>query len=92
VVECGRTAGRTRRPYLGAQYARLGRRRAKKKAALAIGHSVMVSVYHMLRDGVPHQALGPEHCDRLATDRLTRPYVHRLEQPDHHVTLDAEPA
>ena len=43
----------------------------------------------ILWDGVPYHDLGPYHCDRLATDRLTRHYVGRLEQLGHRVTLDA---
>jgi transposase len=87
LTECGWGAGRARRTYLGAQYARLGQRRGKKKAVLAVGHSILVSVYHILRDGVPYHDLGPEHFDRLATARLTRHYVQRLEQLGHRVTL-----
>lgn len=87
LVECGSGAGRARRTYLGAQYTRLLRRRGGKKAALAVGHSILVAAYHMVRDGVPYRDLGPEHFDRLSTDRLTRHYVHRLEQLGHHVTL-----
>jgi transposase len=90
LTECGWGAGRARRTYLGAQYARLGQRRGKKKAVLAVGHSMLVSAYPMLRDGVPYHDLGPEHFDRLATERLTRHYVHRLEQLGHHVTLAPE--
>jgi transposase len=66
----------------------LGGRRGKKKAALAVGHSILVAAYHILRDGVPYQDLGPDHFDRLATHRLTRHYVGRLEQLGYHVTLD----
>jgi transposase len=90
LVECGWGAGRARRTSLGAQYARLGRRRGKKKAAIAVGHSILVAAYYILRDGVPSRDLGPEHFDRLATPRLTRHYVHRLEQLGHRVTLDAD--
>ncbi len=90
LTECGWGAGRARRTYLGAQYARLGQRRGKKKAVLAVGHSILVSVYHILRDGVPYHDLGPEHFDRLATARLTRHYVQRLEQLGHRVTLATE--
>jgi hypothetical protein len=66
LVECGWAAGRARCTYLGAQYARVGCRRGKKRAALAVGHSMPVAVYHMVQDGVPYQDLGPEHFDRLA--------------------------
>jgi transposase len=88
LIECGWGAGRARRTYLGAQYARIGRRRGKKKAALAVGHSILIAADYILRDGVPYHDLGPEHFDRLATDRLTRHYVQRLEQLGHSVTLE----
>ena len=87
LVECGWGAGCARRTALGTQYARLGRRLGKKKAALAGGHRILVAAYHILRDGVPYQDRGLDHCDRLATDRLTRHDVGRLEQLGHHVAL-----
>jgi transposase len=88
LVECGWGAGRARRTYLGAQYARLGRRRGKKKAAMAVGHSILVAAYHIIRDGVPYRDLGPDHFDRLASQRLTRHYVHRLEELGHRVSIE----
>jgi transposase len=88
LVECGWGAGRARRTYLGAQYARLSRRR-KKKAAMAVGHSILVAAYHILRDRVPYRDLGPNHFDRLASQRLTRHYIHRLEQLGHRVTIES---
>jgi transposase len=87
LLEAGWGAGRTKRTYLGAQYSRLCRRRGKKKAAMAVGHSILVAAYHLLRDGVHYIDLGVDHFDKLATQRLTRHYVHRLEQLGHHVTL-----
>jgi transposase len=89
LVECGWGAGRARRTYLGAQYARLSRRRGKKKAAMAVGHSILVAAYSIIRDRVPYRDLGPDHFDRLASQRLTRHYVHRLEQLGHRVTIEA---
>jgi transposase len=88
LVECGWGAGRAQRTYLGAQYVRLLRRRGAKQAALAVGHSILVAAYHMLRDGVEYRELGPEHFDRLAAERLTRHYVRRLEQLGHRVMLE----
>jgi transposase len=88
LTECGWGAGRARNTYLGAQYARLSHRRGKKKAVLAVGHSILVAAYYILRDGVPYRDLGPDHFDRLSHERLTRHYLHRLEQLGHHVTLE----
>jgi transposase len=87
LAECGWGAGRARGTYLGAQYARIGHRRGKKKAAMAVGHSILVAAYHILRDGTDYRDLGADHFDRLASERLTRHYLHRLEQLGHTVTL-----
>lgn len=92
LTECGWGAGRARQTYFGALYARLSHRRGRKKAVLAVGHSILVAVYHMLRDGVLYRDLGPDHFDRLARERLTRHYIRRLEQLGHRVTLDLTPA
>jgi transposase len=88
LVECGWGAGRARRTYLGAQYARLSRRRGKKKAAMAVGHSILVAAYCIIRDRIPYRDLGPDHFDHLASQRLTRHYLHRLEQLGHRVTIE----
>lgn len=91
LVECGRSAGRRRESYLRAQYTRLSHRRGPKKAAMAVGHSLLIAAYHILRDGDTFRDLGADHFDRLAKERLTRHYIHRLEQLGHHVLLDHSP-
>lgn len=65
--------------YLAARYHRLARRRGKHKAMVAGAHSILVSIYHMLRTQQPYHELGPDHFDRLDTTRIQRHYVHRLE-------------
>jgi transposase len=72
---------------LAALYHRLARRRGKHKAIVAVAHSVLVSIYHMLRDHHPYRDLGPDYFDHLDTTRLQRHYVHRLEQLGCSVTL-----
>ncbi|WP_258190099.1 IS110 family RNA-guided transposase, partial [Candidatus Hakubella thermalkaliphila] len=45
LVECGHAAGRTKDTYLGWQYARLASRKGKKRAAVAVGHSILEGAY-----------------------------------------------
>jgi len=73
--------------YLHAQYQRLARRRGKYRAILAVAHSVVVIIYHMLRDGRPYADLGPDYFDRLDTARTQQHHVRRLEQLGYTVTL-----
>lgn len=78
---------RTRDNYLAAQYQRIARRRGKYRAAGAIAHSVLVIVYHMLRDKRPYTDLGGDYFEKLDTARLERHHVNRLNQLGYEVTL-----
>jgi transposase len=81
------SAARTRGTYLHAQYHRLARRRGKHKAIMAVAHSLLVMIYHVLKTGRPYQELGADYFDRLDAARLERHHVRRLEQLGFTVTL-----
>jgi transposase len=90
LVEAAWAAGRTKKSYLGAQYRRLAARRGKKRALLAVGHSLLVIFYHMLKSEVEYQDLGVEYFDRLDPERLRRSLVKRLERLGYQVTLTTQ--
>ena len=58
LIECAWAAARSRDTYLSAQYWRLARRIGKKKAAVAVGHSILVIAWHLLTDDCDYQDLG----------------------------------
>jgi transposase len=87
LCEIAATIARSPGTYLHAFYHRIARRRGKPRAMLAVAHSLLVSIYHMLRDQVPSQDLGPDHFDRLQARRLERHYVRRLEALGFQVQL-----
>ncbi len=92
LCEVAQSIARTSGNYLAALYHRIARRRGKGRATLAVAHAVLVALYHMLRDHVPHCGLGADYFDRLDTERLQRRYVQRLEQLGYTVTLNPAPA
>jgi transposase len=83
-------ASHTKGTYLSAQYHRLAARRGKKRAVVALGHTLLVIVYHVLKDQTTYKELGADYLDRLEPDRLTRQLVRRLEKLGHRVTLEPE--
>jgi transposase len=87
LCEIAATIARSPGTYLHALYHRIARRRGKPRAMLAVAHSLLVSIYHMLRDQVPYQDSGPDHFDRLQAQRLERHYVRRLEALGFEVQL-----
>jgi transposase len=78
LVEWARGAVRARNTYLAAQYHRLARRRGDKKAIVAVGHSILVAAWHILREGVSYRELGRDYFDRLNRDHLIRYHTRRL--------------
>lgn len=87
LVEATRTTARSR-TYLGAQYHRIAPRRGSKRAAVAVAHSIIVIVYHLLADdSATYDDLGHSYFDRRSDHRLTRRLVSRLEGLGYAVTL-----
>ena len=87
LCEIAATIARSPGTYLHAFYHRIARRRGKPRAMLAVAHSLLVSIYHMLRDQVPYQDLGPDYLDHLQAHRLERYHVRRLEALGFQVLL-----
>jgi transposase len=73
--------------YFAAQFHRVARRRGRNKAVIAVAHSLLVVIYHVLRTGRPYTELGVDYFDRLDAGRIERHHVHRLEQLGYTVTL-----
>lgn len=87
LVECAWCAARTKNSYFKAQYHRLAARRGKRRALLAVGHSLLTVVYHLLRDGLVYQDLTATYFDQRDRSLITRHAVRRLEALGFQVTL-----
>jgi transposase len=80
---------RSRNSYLQAQYRRLAGRRGKKRALLAVGHTILVAAWHMISNEVDYQDLGPAHfVTRIDPVRQTRRLVTQLNQLGYQVQLN----
>lgn len=73
--------------YLAAQYHRIARRKGKRRAVMAVAHSLLVIIYHVLKKKKPYEELGSDYFDRLDTEQTQRYYVRRLEQLGYKVEL-----
>ncbi|HVE74838.1 MAG TPA: IS110 family transposase [Mycobacteriales bacterium] len=88
LTEAAQAAGRTKDTYLAAQYRRLAARRGKKRAALAVGHTILIIAYHLLRDQTPYQDLGGDYFERRDQRALEHRLVQRLEALGNTVTIE----
>jgi transposase len=87
LTEAAWAASHSKDSYLAAQYRRIAARRGKKRALLAVAHSILVIFYHLLKHHLEYHDLGRDYFDRLEPERLRRYLVKRLEALGHEVTL-----
>jgi transposase len=88
LVEAARAAARTKGSYLGAQYRRIAARRGGKRAALAVAHSILVIIYHMLKDGTVYSDLGDTYFDQRDKLAVARRARKRLAALGFTVTIE----
>jgi transposase len=87
LTEAAWAASHTKNTYLAAQFRRLAARRGKKRALVAVGHSLLVIIYHVLKNNVEYHDLGPDYFDKLEPERLRRYLVKRLQNLGFDVAL-----
>lgn len=87
LVEAAHGASFKKRSYLRAQYQRVARRRGKKRALVAVAHSLLVIAYHVLRDQHPYRDLGANYFEDRDRQAIQRALVRRLHRLGFAVTL-----
>jgi transposase len=90
LIEAARAAARTRDTYLAAQYQRVRARRGANRASLAVAHSLLVAVWHMLQTGETYLDPGGDYYTRRDPARTTRRLVTQLERLGYSVTLQEQ--
>lgn len=72
----------------GARFRRIAKRRGDKRAAIAVAHSLLTVVYHVLTRAEPYRELGGDYVDRRTPEQQARYYARRLAELGFDVTLD----
>jgi len=85
--QAANAASRTKNTYLSAQYHRLAPRRGKKKAIVALMHSILVMSYYMIQRKEPYQELGGNYFDQRTPEVTANRLVKRLERLGFQVSL-----
>lgn len=88
LTEAARAAGRTKNTYLASQYHRIAARRGANRAAVAVGHTILVIIYHMLKHGTIYQDLGVNYFDERDKNATVHRAVKRIEKLGYKVTVE----
>ena len=78
LVVCAHAAVKNKASYFSAQYNRICAHRGKKRAYLAVAHSILIAIYHILKDGVPFHDLGADYYNQFNKESKIRAYLKKL--------------
>jgi transposase len=92
LTQMAHAAARSKGTYLAALYQRLAARRGKKRAIVAVAHSIVVSAFHMLSRHELYQELGGNYFDDQRRHQLVDRLARRLERLGYRVSLELVPA
>ena len=89
LVQAAWAASHKKESYLSAQYRRLVRRMGKKKALVAVGHSILVIVYCVLSRRESYRDLGGDYFDKRNMEGQRKRLIRQLESLGLRVTVEA---
>lgn len=92
LTESAWAASHTKKTYLSAYYRRLATRRGSKRALVALGHTILVIAYHILRDGSVYRELGADFHDRLREPQIVKRLAKRIESLGYVVSVSPSAA
>lgn len=87
LLQAAHVVARQKQGYLASQFHRIAARRGKKRAGMAVAHSILVIIYHLLQDGVPYEEHGDAFFEERDRQLQEKRLVLQLERLGHHVTL-----
>jgi transposase len=91
LVQAAWAATHTKGTYLAAQYRRLVKHKGKQRALVAVGHSILVIIYHVLAKRTSYQELGGEYFDKQNVESQRKVYIRKLESLGLKVSVEELP-
>lgn len=86
LIQAAHAASHTHNTYLAAQYHRLAARRGKKRAIVAVAHSILVIAYHLIQRKEPYRELGADYFDKQRPEATAKRLLKRLQKLGYDVS------
>ncbi len=79
LIVCAHAAVKAKNSYFHAQFQRISAHRGSKRAYVAVAHSMLIAIYHILKDGLPFQDLGANYYNQFNKERKINAYLKKLK-------------
>jgi transposase len=81
-------ASHTKNTYLSAQYRRIAARRGRKRAIVALAHTILVIAYHLIKNEETYRELGGDYFDQRNPQTVAKRLIRRLEKLGYTISLE----
>ena len=88
--EAAWAASKTKGTYLQAKYKRLVSRRGKKRACVAVGHTILIIAFYIIKEQMIYNELGGDFFDRLNEEYLVKRLKTRIQNLGYQVLIKKE--
>ena len=78
LTQCANAVKKCKGSYFAAQYQRIAARRGKNRATMAVAHSMLIAIYHILKNGASFRDLGADYYDNFNREHKIKGYLKRL--------------
>ena len=87
LITCAHAAVKNKSSFFSAQYARISSHRGKKRAIVAVAHSMLIAIYHMLSEGSDFHDLGSGYYNQFNKERKANSMIKKLIELGYEVTV-----
>lgn len=89
LVECAQSAIRKKDSFLYAQYQRVSMRRGKKRAIVTVAHTILISIYHMIKENTEYTDLGSKFYNKFNKEKKANAYIKKLKELGYNMQIIA---
>ena len=90
LVQCAQSAVKRKNTFYRAQYERLAMKRGKKRAILAVAHSMLISIYYIIKGDKEYEELGANYYNQFNVEKKANAYMKKLMDLGYNVQITAQ--
>lgn len=79
LITCTHSAVRNKKSYFYAQFMRISAHCNPKRAYVAVAHSMLIAIYHILNEGVVFKDLGADYYNQFNKEHKINAYLKKLK-------------
>lgn len=90
LTQCAQAAVKRKDTFFYAQYQRIAMRRGKKRAILAVGHTMLIAIYYMIKENKEYEELGADFYNKFNKEKKANAYIKKIKELGYDVQIIAQ--